>query len=407
MSSPLRVDYAALDRTQFKVVEEGGEILVIPLKDKFRWDDHELHLRSLVLDANGHVVSAGLPKFFNIGEHPDHDREFAEAMARGVVEFPEKLDGSLIVADRAAGVARMRTRGRRVLGEFGPEVEPLVAQRYPRLMEFLRDDPLLDRHSLVFEFVSPVRSVVLRYDEARLYLLGYVAKNSVTPHWDAATLGRIARDTGVETAPVHALAADLDGALAQVRSWKGREGVVARFHNVHGVPRLMKIKAADYLRLHAYRSRLGGRGALKVAWLLDLRDDAQLLPALARYGLDWEAAEFARAEVSPYITRRREAFARFDAFREIVAPWMGVRDRGDKRTFVERVRTFMAADQVFADRHWFTVAMKLFDAADDGEALLVLDAAVLGEAPTTLRLWRNDADAEIRAILTAPVRDDT
>lgn len=169
----------------------------------------------------------------------------------------------------------------------------------------------------------------------------------------------------------------------------------------------MKIKAADYLRLHAYRSRLGGRGALKVAWLLDLRDDAQLLPALARYGLDWEAAEFARAEVSPYITRRREAFARFDAFREIVAPWMGVRDRGDKRTFVERVRTFMAADQVFADRHWFTVAMKLFDAADDGEALLVLDAAVLGEAPTTLRLWRNDADAEIRAILTAPVRDDT
>lgn len=406
MSLSLRIDYATLDRTQFKVVEEGGEILVIPLKDKYRWDDNELHLRSLVLDANGHVVSAGLPKFFNIGEHPDHDREFTEAMARGAVEFPEKLDGSLIVADRAAGVARLRTRGRRVLGEFAREVESLVEQRYPRLSEFLRDDSLLENHSLVFEFVSPARSVVLRYDEARLYLLGYVAKHSVTPHWDAATLDRVARSTGVEAAPVHALAADLDGALAQVRAWKGREGVVARFHNAHGVPRLIKIKAADYLRLHAYRSRLGGKGALKVAWLLDMRDDAELLPSLARYGLDWEAAEFARAEVLPYIARRREAFERFDSFRAVITPWMGARDRNDKRAYIEQVRAFMAAEQTFADRHWFTVATKLFDAPED-EARLVVDAAVLDEAPTTLRLWRKDADAEIRAILTAPVRDDT
>lgn len=406
MTSPLRIAYSTLDRTQFKVVQEGAEILVIPLKDKYRWADDELHLRSLVLDANGHIVSAGLPKFFNIGEHPEHDREFAEAMARGAVEFPEKLDGSLIVADRTGGVARMRTRGRRILGEFAAEVEPLVEQRYPRLLDFLREDPLLDAHSLVFEFVSPVRSVVLRYDEPRLYLLGYVAKNSVTPHWDAATLDRIARETGIEAAPVHALAGDLDGALAQVRAWKGREGVVARFHNAHGMPRLLKIKAADYLRLHAYRSRLGGKGALKVAWLLDMRDDTELLPALARYGLDWEAAEFARAEVSPYLARRREAFARFDEFRQVLAPWMGARDRNDKRMYVERVRAFMAANQAFAEKYWFTIATKLFDGAED-EARLVLDAAVLDESPATLRLWRKDADAEIRAILTAPVRDDT
>ena len=115
MSTPLHVDVAAVDRTQFKVFEEDGETLVIPRKDKFRWDEAELHLRSLVLDAHGHVVSAGFPKFFNLGENPAHDHSLSRAMAGGTVEFPEKIDGSLIVADRIRGVARLRTRGRRDL----------------------------------------------------------------------------------------------------------------------------------------------------------------------------------------------------------------------------------------------------------------------------------------------------
>src|SRR5688572_24677969 len=122
----MRLDVGSIDRTQFKVVEEEGETLIIPLKDKYRWRDDELHLRSLVLDATGTVISAGFPKFFNFGEQPERDRELAAAMARGGVEFPEKLDGSLIVADRVGGVPRLRTRGRRLLGEFGPEVDALI-----------------------------------------------------------------------------------------------------------------------------------------------------------------------------------------------------------------------------------------------------------------------------------------
>lgn len=407
MSSTLRVDLTTVDRTQFKVFEEHGETLVIPRKDKFRWDEGELHLRSLVLDARGHVISAGFPKFFNLGENPAHDRGLAEAMAAGTVEFPEKIDGSLIVADRIGGVARLRTRGRRHLGEFASEVEPLVARLYPRLTAFLQDDPLLDEHSLLFELVSPTRAVVLRYDEARLHLLGAVSKRTITPRWDAPLLAYLTGATGVEAAPIHPLPIDLDAALEQVRGWKGREGVVGRFRTADGAPRLIKIKATDYLRLHAYRSLLGGAGALKIAWLLDLHDASEIEPALARHGLDWEAAQFARAEVEPYLDRRRAMLTLFGALREIVTPWLGSRQKTEKRAYVERIRALMASDARFEEPFWFTAAMKLFDVEiDTGEAQLVVDAASIGEHASTLLAWRRDPDAEIRATLTAPVRED-
>ena len=132
----------------------------------------------------------------------------------------------------------------------------------------------------------PARTIVLRPERAALFLLGYVDKARVRPAWDAPTLATVSAATAIPVAPLHPLPADLAGALAQVRDWKGREGVVARFVDDDGAPRLIKIKASDYLRLHAYRSRLAGARALKIAWLLDLEDEAALLPSLARYGLD-------------------------------------------------------------------------------------------------------------------------
>lgn len=102
----------------------------------------------------------------------------------------------------------------------------------------------------------------------------------ITPRWDAAMLAEITRATGIEATPIHPLPADLGAALEQVRGWKGREGVVGRFVDAAGAPRLIKIKAADYLRLHAYRSILGGAGALKIAWLLDIHEPCHVMGEL-------------------------------------------------------------------------------------------------------------------------------
>lgn len=84
---------------------------------------------------------------------------------------------------------------------------------------------------------------------------------------------------------------------------------------------------------------------------------------------------------------------------------MAKRERGDKRAFVEQVRALMAERPEFSERHWFTVATKLFD-VDADEARLTLDAAVLDEHAPTLRVWRKNVDAQVREILSAPVRED-
>lgn len=336
------------------------------------------------------------------------DGALSAAMARGEVELPEKLDGSLIVADRIAGAARLRTRGSRTLGDFAAEIDALIAAEYPRLRGFLERDPLLERCSLLFEFVSPARTVVLRQERAGLFLLGYVDKGTIAPGWEAETLAHVQQSAGVPAAPIHPLPADWSAALAEVRGWRGREGVVARFlhrDGSAGVPRLVKIKAADYLRLHAYKARLGGNRARRVAWLLELRDEAELLPALARYGLDWEAAEYARADVAPYLARRREGLARFDALYAELEPAAGARRKSDKRAFVDRVRAFLAARATYPETWWFNISMKLFDAGPD-DARLLVDAALLDEPLPSLRSWRRDPEAEIRAILNAPVREE-
>ncbi len=404
MTWSARIDLAAIDRSQFNVLEEGGEVLILSRKDKFHWLDEEIHLRSLVTDAEGRVLSAGLPKFFNFGERPEEDLELAEALARGAVEFREKIDGSLIVADRIEGVPRLRTRGRRTLGEFGPRVEALIDSRHPGLRDFLRLDPLLETHSLQFEMVAPESTIVLRYREPGFHLLGRVSKATLRADWDPEALGRVTAATGILRPPAPSFPVDLAGVLAEVRAWTGREGVVARFPSRDG-DRFVKLKAADYLRLHAHRSHLAGRRARRIAWLLDVRTSEDLLPALARYGLDWEAAQFARADVADYLVEQATLNARLESFRAAITPWMESRDRARKREFVDRVRAMLAGDPALRESWWFSVATHLFDDRLD-EVQLLLDAAALGEPVPTLRTWRKDADREIRDRLQAPVHEE-
>ena len=56
---------------------------------------------------------------------------------------------------------------------------------------------------------------------------------------------RISAAIGTPIAPLHVLPADLADAIAVIRTWRGKEGVVARFVDVSGAPQLVKIKAED------------------------------------------------------------------------------------------------------------------------------------------------------------------
>ncbi|HEU4412350.1 MAG TPA: hypothetical protein VFS43_44320 [Polyangiaceae bacterium] len=403
MSSTYRVDLDAIDRKSFRVTHHGDEVLIQPFKTKYAWRDDELPLRSLVTDRQGHVRSAGWPKFFNHGERADHDAAFRGALASGEVEFVEKLDGTLVVADAREGGPALRTRGQATLGSFEKPVRALIERRHPGLLELLEGgrDPLVAGHSLLFEFVGPEHALVIRYDEPGLYFLGAVCKRTLAPRWGGDLSEHLERRAGVPPAPAHALPRGLDEVLGHVAAMSGREGVVARFRDRAGRAFLMKLKAAEYLRLHGHMATLGERGARRIAFLLGLGDEAEVAPAFARLGLDHEASAYALGSLRPYFAARRAADAAFGALQRGLEGALGL----TKRDYVERVNALRAATPELAEPHWFAAAIKLYDGRDD-DARLVVASALVGEPVPTLRAWRNDPEAALALFTTRAAADD-
>src|ERR1044072_6549401 len=84
----------------FWVTEQEGLRLIHPTQGQYRWAPEERRFRSLIVDAQGRVVSEGYPKFFNAGEEAaaeDAKRLVDEIQAGGEVYAEEKVDGSLII----------------------------------------------------------------------------------------------------------------------------------------------------------------------------------------------------------------------------------------------------------------------------------------------------------------------
>lgn len=107
----------------------------------------------------------------------------------------------------------------------------------------------------------------------------------------------------------------------------------------------------------------------------------------------------------PYLAHRLAGLARFDALCAQLEPWAGSRERAAKRAYVDQVRGFLTANAAYAEAWWFPVAMRLFD-YDAADARIIVDAQLLDEPVPELRKWRLDPGAEVRAILTAPVREE-
>lgn len=408
-----RIDLASIDRSQFKVTPHGERVLVHPHANKRRWDERELPLRSLVTDTKGAVISAGFPKFFNFGEHAPHDERFVDALARDAVEFPEKLDGSLIVADLApdGSTVTLRTRQSLGLNELEAPIERLIRERYPRFREALAADPAVrEGHSVLFEFLYPERPVVLRYERAALVLLALVDKRSLSPSWNETALARISREAGVERTAIHALPTDPAALRSALDAIPQSEGVVARAIDREGRPLLIKIKTQSYLRLHAHRARLGGGNSQRVAFLLGAEDEASFVSALEARGLDYEAITFAKENLGDYFERRARVMT---AFRELRAA-LGLGDesaksapsRTDKRAFVERAKAYIDGHRErFVEPVWFDVAIKLFEGRVEN-ARIVSYSALIGEPGPTVRQWLANADEELRATFEREVREE-
>lgn len=413
----MKIDLGSIDLEQFNISGDDDLVLVTPTKSKHIWREDELHLRSLLTDGEGNVLSSGLPKFFNFNENSQHDEEFRHAFHRHAVTFTRKLDGSLIILDYIDGEPHFRTRGNHDLGSFERPVMDLIREKYPTMLDWYTDGQFVwakdirEQYSVLFEYTSPDNQIVLPYPDSRLTLLCLVDKETLEPVWDATVLDLVATGMGVPKVEPIRLPSDLVDLIDTVRAWKGQEGVVARFvgtrDGITNVPRMLKIKSTEYIQLHALKFRLEGKVG-KLLYLLNVMTYPEAKRKLFDLGIDFEAQSFVDAEVTDYLTGLVEAAGVWQRFLIDVAVPARTATLGSETTDKLRRKMFVARlresiEQWAFPPEFFSAAMKWYDGDVEAAWLYVVAPLVLRESPTTVRNWNKD---EITNMLVAPVIDD-
>ena len=173
----MKINLNNYDLTNFHV-NEGifcGDYttLIIPKMLDCNWTQDNKIFRSSIWDYEGNLVSAGLPKFTNFGENPEH---FPTPKSLDNCIIVDKIDGSLCIIDYYRDTFSMRTRG-----TFSIDNAENVADfyycstKYPQIKEWIKQN---SQYSLLCEITTPNQKIVIDYGtEPDFWLIGAVNKN--------------------------------------------------------------------------------------------------------------------------------------------------------------------------------------------------------------------------------------
>jgi hypothetical protein len=414
----MKIDLSSIDQLTFNVKERGDRILITPTKGKHVWTEEELKYRSLLTDKDGNVLSSGLEKFRNYGECPIDDEAFRLALGRNAVRFTEKMDGSLIILDWIEGAPHFRTRGSFDLGTFGPPVMELIHSKYPKLLPWFSSDQFLGdisrrEYSLLFEYTAPTNRIVIKYEEPSLTLIGKMNKHTLVPVLDRTFLRVVSDMTGVPLVEAHVLPLDMAQLGPIVRGWQDKEGVVAEFvatsDGIFNTPRRVKIKASQYVRLHALKFKLSGNVA-KLLFLLGATTSTTAREKLFDLGVDHEAQVFVQDEIDLYVSTYQRLRSQYQHFQQEVvarASWLKYNDidpRAAKKSFVEIVR-FWIKENDWPDA-FFGAAMMLYDGSTTKAWVQAASLILIGESASTVMNWMNNPQVAVNDVLNVPTVDE-
>ena len=245
----MTIDLSQINREYFEVSQytTNGEIfyLVKPHHIGCKWTQQNKIFRSSLWSEDGELVSAGLPKFTNWGENPEH---FPVPESLDGCSLIDKIDGSSLIVSRWKGKFIIRTRGTvdASLLENGFEIQ-ILKDKYPKVFDTQLDTWDI---SYIFEWVSPSNIIVLNYgQEPDIYLIGAVNHN----HYSLANqeaLDLIAQDFGVKR-PARYSFDLISEMISAVENLKGVEGLCVYSKNGQVIH---KVKSAEYLAKHRFKS---------------------------------------------------------------------------------------------------------------------------------------------------------
>lgn len=204
------------------------------------WDETTMLCRGLVTDNEGTVISRPFRKFFNWGQPRAPGPEIT---SKPFWAF-DKMDGTLIIVGNRDGEAVVSTKGsfNTWHSEFAREA---LSGYVP-----------VPGSTALFELVGPRNKIVCDYSDDELILLGAVWNETGEDHF---TPENYADESGWfgKLAPPRAF--NLQHMLATVadpENGPNREGFVLVWPNAGRPSDRVKIKFAQYVRLHAVLSRI-------------------------------------------------------------------------------------------------------------------------------------------------------
>jgi len=293
-------------RSDFKIATQDGLTLVCPKKNLWDWEEDEKWLRSVVVDNNGFVVSCSWKKFGNYGEFVTDTSSLDHALASNrPVIFSHKEDGSLAIRSIIDGRVIFRTRGTMFGGEatddepsFGERFKLVATQKYPKLL----DNTWLTDRSLLFEYVAPSNTIVVRYKSEDLIFLGFVMHNDLRiGEWEE--LEEVADVGNLNLVRLHELPSDPIKLIEEVKVWKD-EGVVVRCEDQKGNPdqNFVKIKSAHYLANHRMKFSMRYPTIVEFVESANIKNESQLVTELQACDYDWEIIESAKEFYEQYLS---------------------------------------------------------------------------------------------------------
>lgn len=201
------------------------------------WTAETRQCRGLIVEqATGRIVCRPFDKFFNVGETPETSMEALLALPV-TPTLTEKLDGSMVAVWRDGNTLRASTRGSFTSSQAAAALAWLTARGHTG-----RDWPT-GSYTVIGEWCAPDNRVVLSYAQAEFRLIGARALYDGAD-FDYPALALVANELDLPVVPVYA--GDFAAAVATQATLTGVEGWVARWPSGFRV----KIKTADYLRLH-------------------------------------------------------------------------------------------------------------------------------------------------------------
>jgi RNA ligase len=224
------------------------------------WDYVTVRCRGIIVHKEtGEIIARPFEKFFNFGDDIDHTEKSQPVVL-------EKVDGFLCIG--------YKWEGRWYVASKGSFTSPHAKwathwiQNHPHLEQYLPDSK-----TPVFEGVCPSLRIVVDYGKREEMVLLALIDKETGEELPPEKLEEWARLVGVSVAKRHDITMQEAHSNTYDESVKNEEGYVLTWYQMGQPPFRLKLKFADYLRLHRLVTGVSPKHILEVlqnGWTTEL-----------------------------------------------------------------------------------------------------------------------------------------